>query len=324
MYDNKPESNINLSYSPTVIFESLQKISQEYVDTENEKKALAESAAQREADENAYNYYAYINEQANKRNDRVSRLQNLKESLVSDCLIHVFKESVAAPITNKDEGMIKNIVRGFVREHGAGTLISEFAHKNVLLSEFSKLCDKYYNKILEADEKLKEEEDIEDNIIRMDPATAKEFYEEMEDIDISDASKMIKDRVADAITDFVDSNVSAKLDYKDVLDTAKDQIDVATTEESAQWIAGNARRIIAESEAKREKNLYHLIVEAFTKRVLKNENLKEQFVVEGKVDMDEITNRATLSYTMLELCNTLGIVKMDEKAMVDYINKLQA
>ena len=324
MYDNKPESNINLSYSPTVIFESLQKINQEYVNTENEKKALAESAAQREADENAYNYYAYINEQANKHNDRVGRLQSLKESLVSDCLIRVFKESVAAPITNKDEGMIKNIVRVFVRDYGAGTLISEFAHKNVLLSEFSKLCEKYYNRILEADEKLKEEEDIEDNIIRMDPATAKEFYEEIEDIDITDASKMIKDRVADAITDFVDSNVSAKLDYKDVLDTAKDQIDVATTEESAQWIAGNARRIIAESEAKREKNLYHLIVEAFTKRVLKNENLKEQFVVEGKVDMDEITNRATLSYTMLEMCNTLNIVKMDDKSMVDYINKLQA
>lgn len=324
MYDNKPQSNINISYSPTVIFESLQKINQEYIDSENEKKALQEAATQRESDENYASFYSYINENANSMNRRSASLQSIKEALVSDCLIHIFKESMVTPITNNDEGMINNIVRKFVREHGAWNLINDFSNKNLILSEVSRICTKYYDRVLEADQKLREEEDIEDSIVRMEPETAKDFYSDMEDIDIEDATKMIKDRVSDAITDFVDSNVSAKLDYKDVLDSAKDQIDTASTEESAQWIAGNARRKIAESEALRDKSVYHLIVEAFTKRVLKNERLQESFVVNGKVDMDEITNRATITYTMLEMCNTLGITKMNEASISDYISKLQS
>lgn len=323
---NTKPLNGGLSYNPADIYKGIHESRVEQYNQQQDAIKRENAATQREIDEANESYARYMTEAYAEDAKRSEYLQTVKTAMVSECLYKLYKESSVAPLTKSDDVLVRNMITRFVKENGAGNLINDWATKNYILSEFSRICEKSYNKILEGDCCGENETDelgfLIGKPIKLDNAVGTEFYEDLEDVDCSDASKMIKDRVADSVSEFIDSNLAARMDYEEVLNAAKDQIDKSTTEAYAEDISARAQREVVEMENARVKSVFHCIVEALTTSVFKDPELTKKYIKDTKVNMESVVNTSQLMYTMLEMVNTTNIVNMDEQFISDYIAAL--
>ena len=143
---NKPSENMNKSMTENNRMIHEQQIQEQ--EEEQKRVQLEESIRIKERNENQVNTLEYqqsINKTANAKREF---LQNVKNSLLSECIFKLYKDSTVAPLTESDKVIARNLVSKFVLENGAGELLLNFKHKNLLLSEFSRITNKYYQRIL--------------------------------------------------------------------------------------------------------------------------------------------------------------------------------
>lgn len=315
---NKPSENMLLSASE--LAKMIREQDEEIYKADQEKVETATAAVARERNKLIRQEMARQRELLEGLDERQSALQSIKESLVSECLYKLYKESCGFPLTKTDKVVAKNLVNKFVKENGAWDLLNSFATKNIILSEFYRICNKYYNRILENDQECC---DIAATKPIIEPDTIDDFYRELEEVDVTDASKMIRDRVADAITDFVDSNAASKIEYEEVIKQAQDKASAIDGDEAVkEEFIDVARRTIMESRIHKERNVFGYMVEALTTSVFKDETLREKYIHEASVDMDGIVNSAQLIYTMLEMVNTTEMIRVNEQFISEYLNSL--
>ena len=327
MYDSPKQDYVKPAVNPAEVFYKTAEYEQKIYQEQENRKALKESAQNREINMLNEEYNNYVNEAASTVYNRAEYLKNMKNALMTECIMKLFTESVTSPMTNQDKIIARNMVSNFVKENGASKLVNEFATKNYVLSEFSRITSKYYDKVLEkcecgdiCGEKYKE--------LKLDNTIGTEFFSELEDIDTSDASKLIRDRVADAVSEFIDGNLAAKMDYEELISAAQDQIDkpaMSPQEESAALYKMNmAQRAIIAKKNSREKNVLHVMAESLSKASYKNDALKKKYFIENNVepDVDKIVDDATLMYTMLEMCNTMNMIKVNEEFISKYLDSL--
>ena len=293
---------------------------------QEQDKILAEQAAI-ERERNAYleQQEQYNRERYASGVERSQRMAKIKEAFISECIYKLYCESIAFPMTSRDKVVGRNLVNKFVIENGAGNLIDDFATKNLILSEFSRISQKYYNKVLETcntKEECSFTGQIAGQIIAQD--VVDDFYKELEDIDIKDASKVIKDRVADAISNFIDTNAANKFEYEEIIKTAQDKVDAINGADDvvAESYLNMAKRKINEMKNSRDVNVFGYMVESLTASVFKDEALNARFVNEGSVDMDGIVDSTQLVYTMLEMVNTTNMVNVNEEFINKYLTNL--
>ena len=324
VYDNMRVPSKNMLRTNNEIIE-MTRSQQEEIYAKDAESTIREQAEYARGMEE---YHTQIQNRLSDRiastNNRVQFLQNVKEAFLSECIMKLYRESMVAPMTSNDKVIARNLVTGFVRENGAGDLITNFATKNLLLSEMSRITSKYYDQVLDS---ITEGENCADcnKQYTLDTTIKDNFYEELEDLDTSEASKLIKDRVTDAITEFVDSNASLKMDISEVISNAKDQSSKATAAANEALIeeySNNAKRMINEMKLYREKNVFNVMVESLTHKVITDDSYKSKFVHEAKVDMDSIVNNTQLIYTMLEMVNTTNMVNVDDKFISEYLASL--
>jgi hypothetical protein len=277
----------------------------------------------REREEYGKKIRDYTSANANRGRNKAEFLQSCKESFLTECIMKLYTKSMVTPMTKKDRVVARNLVSRFVQENGAGNLIESFSTKNLLLSEMARITTKYYDRVLEAvnpNDPLIGSGDAID--YKLDTTIKDDFYQELEDLDVSDASKLIKDRVSDAIQDFIDSNTAAKLEYEDIIQQAQDKIATATNEAVIDEYSMIAKRKINEMKQTRPKNVFNIMVESLTRKVLTDDKYKEHFMHEAKVDMDSVVDSTSLIYTMLEMVNTTRMVNADEKFINEYLKSI--
>lgn len=325
MIFNMNRASDNMLLSATQL-EHMYKEQQAELYNKEQEKILAEQAAM-ERERTAYfeQHSQYVNDIISSSVSKSERMTKIKEAFVSECIYKLYCESVAFPMTSRDKVIARNLVNKFVIENGAGNLISSFATENMILSEFSRISQKYFERVLEGCDKHEECElsgQISDQIIAQD--VVDDFYKELGDIEISDASKMIKDRVADAINNFIDMNSANKLEYEEIIKHAQDKVAAinGADEAVAESYLDMAKRKINEMKNARDLNVFGYMVEALTTSVFKDESLKTRFINEGTVDMDGIVNSAQLIYTMLEMVNTTNMVNVNEEFIDRYLTNL--
>ena len=322
IYDmNKPSANMLLNDTELNRMHHEQQVE---LYNEEQNRILAEqSAAERERGEYLDRLMQYQLEQSNNSVNRAERLSKIKEAFVSECLYKLYCESVGFPMTSRDKIVAKNLVNKFVIENGAGNLISSFETKNMILSEFSRICDKYYNMVVESSNCKEEECNGKIAGQTIDQHIVDDFYKELEEVDVADASKLIKDRVADAISEFIDTNAANKLEYEEIINQAKDKAAAINGDEAlAESYINMAKRRINDIKSTRDKNIFGCMVESLTTSVFKDDGLRERYVHEGSVDMDGIINSTQLIYTMLEMVNTTNMVNVDEGFINEYLTNL--
>ena len=319
---NKPSENMNKSMTEInrMIYE--QQIQEQ--EEEQKRVQLEESIRIKELNENQVNTLEYqqsINKTANAKREF---LQNVKNSLLSECIFKLYKDSTVAPLTESDKVIARNLVNKFVLENGAGELLLNFKHKNLLLSEFSRITNKYYQRILEEcdDESSDPSKAGKAREFSIDDKTKEDFFTELEDIDTEDASKLIKERVSDAVSEFIDNNENQKLEYEDIIKSAQDRIASTTNESYAESYTNQAKRTINEMRLNAKKNIFHYMVESLCKNTFKNDKLKTKYLNESTLNMDNIVNDSMLIYNMLEMVSTTNMVNVNEEYMRNYVKSL--
>ena len=307
---NKPSENMNKSMYE--IAKMTRELNESMINEDPKNFGVFRENAAKERDSETYvssqRELIYAREAAAKK--KADFLQNVKEAFVTEAVLKIYKESSVTPLTSRDKVIAKNLVSRFVKEQGAGDLINSWATKNVLLSEVSRITQKYYNKVLET---------FMDDYA-LDTTIKDDFFEELEDLDVTDAAKLIRERVADSIQQFTDTNFAAKLDYEDIIKQAQERIAAANDEGIAEQYSIQAKRKINEMKLNMKKNVFNIMVESLARKAVTDESYKKIYMNESKLDIDKVVEDTTLIYTMLEMVNTTKMIKVDEKVIADYLN----
>ena len=319
---NKATDNMLLSESE---LQRMYREQQAEIYNEEQSKAIAEQAAiDRERELYTEQQTQYNEERINNAVSRSERLTKIKEAFVSECIYKLYTEAVSFPMTSNDKIIARNLVNKFVMENGASELISSFATRNLILSEFSRISQKYYNKVLEGIDCNDEDSCGQIGGQVLSQRVVDGFYKELEDVDATDAAKAIRDRVADAISNFIDTNAANKLEYEEIIKHAQDKANMMMNQDEAvaEGYLENARRQISELKATKDNSVFGFMVESLTTSVFKDESLKARFMHEGSVDMEGIMNSTQLIYTMLEMVNTTNMVNVNEEFIDNYLKSL--
>lgn len=330
----------NMRLSNTEISKMINEQQQELYAAENDKLIKEQAEADRLREEYYTQMQNRLADRVSNVNNRINFLQNVKESLLTECIMKLYTESVQAPMTSRDKIIARNLVTKFVKENGYGTLISRFATKNFLLSEMARISQKYYDAILV--ETTSDSEVLGVGLLPpdkdptrpsgTDPWEVKnwdvpkdivdDFYKELTTVDTMDASKLIKDRVADAIQQFVDSNSVAKMEYQDIISQAQEKIAATKDDSVAEGYLAIAKRKINDMKINKSKSIFNVMVESLTKKILTDDSYKTRYIHENTVDMESVVDDTTLIYTMLEMVNTTGMVNVDEEFIRSYLESL--
>ena len=308
---NKPSKNMNI---PQRQITEMTHMQQEEIYKAEEDRLLAEQArAEREREANANWLQEYAENQIIGRNNRVTFLENVKSGFLSEAMSKLYKESFGV-MTKRDRITAKNLINTFINEQGAGELINRFKYQNTLVAEMARIVQEHYNMVVESITCDDEECNIPGRAkeLHLDKTIVDDFYKDLVDLDTTEASKLIKDKVTDAMTEFIDQNTQNKLDFEEIINTAKEKISDLKEESAVESTMNEAKRQINEMKRTRHKNIFHYMVEAISKEAFKDINgVGKQYIHESKVDMDGVVNSAKLIYTMLEMLNTTEMVSKD-------------
>ena len=308
---NKPSKNMNI---PQRQITEMTRTQQEEIYKAEEDRLLAEQArAEREREANANWLQEYTENQIIGRNNRVTFLENVKSGFLSEAMSKLYKESFGV-MTKRDRITAKNLINTFINEQGAGELLNRFKYQNTLVAEMARIVQEHYDMVVESITCDDEECNIPGRAkeLHLDKTIVDDFYKDLVDLDTTEASKLIKDKVTDAMTEFIDQNTQNKLDFEEIINTAKEKISDLKEESAVGSTMNEAKRQINEMKRTRHKNIFHYMVEAISKEAFKDINgVGKQYIHESKVDMDGVVNSAKLIYTMLEMLNTTEMVSKD-------------
>ena len=324
---NKPSKNMMLSNTEInkMIYEQQQELYAEQLENDIKKEAQY-----RRINESYYTDSDRHIDSVKSTNKRMNFLQNIKESFITECIMKLYTDSISAPMTSKDKIIARNLVTRFVKENGAGDLIIRFSNSgNRLLSEFGRLSQKYYDIVIESNNKEDAETIGQVKEYGLNQNTVDDFYKEISEIDTVDASNMIKERVADAVQEFLDTNSAMEMDYKNIIDQAKEKIagikdtgDEAQQEALIEEYSNIAKSKINELKRTRQKNIFNVMVESLMHKIFTDDSYKEVFMRESKIDMDAVVENTQLMYTMLEMINTTNMVNVNESFIDRYLKSL--
>ena len=308
---NKPSKNMNI---PQRQITEMTRMQQEEIYKAEEDRLLAEQArAEREREANANWLQEYAENQIIGRNNRVTFLENVKSGFLSEAMSKLYKESFGV-MTKRDRITAKNLINTFINEQGAGELLNRFKYQNTLVAEMARIVQEHYDMVVESITCDDDECNIPGRAkeLHLDKTIVDDFYKDLVDLDTTEASKLIKDKVTDAMTEFIDQNTQNKLDFEEIINTAKEKMADLKEESVIDSTMNEAKRQINEMKRTRHKNIFHYMVEAISKEAFKDINgVGRQYIHESKVDMDGVVNSAKLIYTMLEMLNTTEMVSKD-------------
>jgi len=242
--------------------------------------------------------------------------KELKESLISECIMSLYNKSLGVQLENAHQDAIKrNLVNQFVEENGADNLLRSFKKNSFLLAEYARISEKYYNIVIEGCDKKNE------NTFIMDPADKDDFYADLEIPESDEVASVIKLRVSSAINHFNDAYQTDRAEIKNILQDSQEKIQSADSESMKESYELAAKRKINSVRNKRVQNVFENMVIKTAKAAMDNDNAKNVYLNEsGKLDMDTIVDNCSIMYTFLEVLNTAKIQKIDESYITNLLD----
>lgn len=320
IYENMNKPSANMIKPINEIFQMERELNEDIYQKEKDKLIKEQSEITRERD--SYNEFKneYIEDHLTNIENRNRLLEGVKRELLKTSIMHLFKESYSGNLNERDKVIVKNLITSFINEQDTGNLLNRFKYQNTLLAEMGRIIKEAYNNVVDDIDKRNNDESNKVKEFKFDTTIVDDFYKDIEDLDTEEASQLIRDKVADAMSDFVDQNMQNKIDYQDIISQAKEKMEVASDESMAEAYMEDAKRRINEYRNTRPKNVFHYVVEAISTQAFKNDNLNKRYIHENAVDMDGVVESAELIYTFLEMLNTTEMV--DESYIHEYLTNM--
>ena len=219
--------------------------------------------------------------------------------------------------TNIGHSMIEKLIK----DEGVDDLLYKFNEKNVYLSEYAQIIDEFHNGIMEScKKKCKEvcddtDEEEYDTCFELDKDYADGFMNAIVGATPDRMANAINKRVEDSVTKFVDQNTEDKLAIKGIYNKAKAKIDATKNAALKEEYQLDAKAAVSRIY-NHPTGLYGMMVREASESIIKDENLKKSFALEGgKINMGRIMNDTRIMYTVLEMANSMGVIDVDR----DYV-----
>lgn len=288
----------------------------EYENKKQENKFLAEQFIIREANADLF-------EQRYGREKLINKFRNFSESvkstLLAECMYKLYDSSLGIHFESTDNASIKrNFINRFIEENsGPTSILNSIRTKSFLLSEFNRLVIKYHKIITESVDK------DDPTTFKIDATIKDNFFDELNEKDLGEVSAAIRIRVTDAMEEFIQANISDKIEIEQTLKDAQEKINASKIEEVRESYGILAKQKISKIRNSRRKNILSELVSSMSKSVLKNDYLKEEYMKDNKLNIDKIVERCELMYTFMEMLNTSKFIDINESYIKEVLESMK-
>lgn len=261
---------------------------------------------------------AILENQANY-NTKVSKYKDwsnsIRESLLADCIMSLFNESFNKIYSeDKDYDAIKQaLVTNFIKEEGALNLVNKFKYASNFLAEYALLVEGFHKKLTEKVDKSC------CDAYAIDPIIKDDFFTQLNLVNSEKVAAKIRERVTDAVEDFVIQNTENRIEIKDILQKAQENISKASNDQVKEAASINANRKISLIQSK-PKNIFGEMVFNTCKNISTNPEIRPLYTNEsGSLNMDKIVESCKVMYTFLEMLNTAKMVNFNDDKIKEVI-----
>lgn len=242
--------------------------------------------------------------------------KNVLEAMTYDVIMHIFDECFDRRYYSEDEKfsvLKESLVKNFIKEEGADNLIRRFKYTSVTLAECALLIETTHKKITD-------KVNYKDNEFTIDNNLKNDFFDTLNNQNFESITSKIRERVNDAVEDFVVQNTNERLEIKDILQKTQDNINKATSEGVKESYNINAKRKINMIQ-QRPRNIFGEMVYNNAKDIAKDPELRKIYMDEsGHLNMDKIVESCKVMYTFLECLNTTKMVEMNPEKVKEIFN----
>ena len=308
-------------------------------------KLMLEAAARKEAKQ-SYNQskerLAYLSEAADraaiwdKLNSRnrvdysyIDYKKKLTDAYVTEGLVAIVDNCLNPVLVREQyhQKLVRQLVTNFVNEEGSMKLLKKFRGTSYIMSEMAYIIETTVESILERADKDNPES------FKPDKKDKDKFYDKLSKIEVGDAVDKITDRVQDQTAEFMNTNMSEKVELAaslsktqqkvennkqkltDKVNSKKEQEKAAKIEEG--YIALGKRRATDIRNSK-TKNVLEQMVYTLSKAAIVNESAGKVFVDNSRLNMDKIVEHCETICTFVTALDSLKIINVDEA----YIEKM--
>ena len=289
-----------------------------YNDTLNKINEAKELEITRDRNSHIDNIYSQRENRIKLERAYNTFIKDTKTSLLSECMYTLMNKACGYQQNEVQADIIKrNLVNNYIEEQGVDRILSSFKGKTFMLSEFARIIESTTKSILEKVDKN------DTDTFTIEQEEKDKFFDELNFDDVEEVSSAIKKRVSDAVDEFMYSNIKQKEELKEILTASKEKIDSSKNEEVKESYNILAKKAITNLKAKRKVNIFESMVVSLAEASLKNENLKELYAKDNKLDMDSIVENVTIMYTFLETLNSAQIHNVNESYISDVLKELK-
>lgn len=255
----------------------------------------------------------------NRRNSQFKFQQDVKKTLLFECLYNLFNKSLGVQLESDVNDTIKrNLVINYIDESGVDRILNNFKGKSFILSEFYTAINSYYDNIIT---EAKKENNNNDNFT-LELDVKKNFYDTMNTKDVDSLANTIKNRVTASLDKFIDENTKDQIELKETIQQAQQKIASTNNKPMQETYDLRARQKITDIRNNRKKNILESMVTSISNGVLKKPE-GNVFCESGKLNMDKIVESATAMYTFLEMLNTAKIANINETYIDEVLENLK-
>jgi hypothetical protein len=263
-----------------------------------------------------------------KKEKYTNFINGIKPMLLTSAIEKLLNKSCSKKCCDESYDVVKkNLVSNFVYENGSDKLLERFSTASLMLSEYAHIINKYYKRIVE------ETEYNDDNLndYYIDPDTSSDFFEDLEDVDNDEVIMAVRNRVSDSVAQFINKNTEYKLDIQNVLADTQDKINNVETsdeyeedekEELEESYKAVCRQKINKIKNSKPSTVFERMVYKTSEDILKNKSMQEEYMVNNRINMDQVIESCELMYTLLELANTSKMINVDENYIKDLVSEL--
>jgi len=247
----------------------------------------------------------------------------LSAHLLKECFCVVFDKIMEAErCTQHEQSIGRSMISKLIKEEGTSALLTRFENKSMILSEFARYTEKYHRLAMEsvATKTIAAPED--DTCYVLDKEIAEKFMDDVKDLVPDKTIDLIRDRVEDAMQEFIDQNTENKIAIKDIYLNAKMSVEKASSDAVKEEFTSRAKGLAARVYEKPTK-VFGAMVTAVGEAVMKTDALKAEYVDGSKLKLEHLCNDVRVMYTVLEMANTLNVVNVDSTYIKQAITDLK-
>ena len=219
---------------------------------------------------------------------------------------------------NRDMNIGRNTIKNFVQEEGYYNLRNRFLNENLVTSQIAGLCEEYRTLMVEASNKTSSID--EDPVYAMDKSIADDFIDKIKDVVPEKVIKIIRDRVADSMDQFLNQQAENKATLMSIYNKANEKVKTAANESVKEDITRLARYETAKIYNK-PVDVLGAMTRIMAESAHKDDGMKKAYYENNELDMKHIINDSAVVYMALETMNVLGMATMDEafiqKTLID-------